>query len=640
MSKHIAMPVESEPWAVARSGFGGWLGKPMPEGAFQDQVRNLSNAIGVNPSAAVEAPGRSAAVAVTPAESSGVMETRAGIVCWKMRRKALERLLGGRESHAAVWEEVLGRFSRDPAECFREIEGPFAMAVLVPARQEMFLAVDKIGIQSLFYEESTERVVFCSDLRTLRELGGGSGGIEDQAIFNYLYMHVIPSPGTVFKGVKSLPPGCWLHYKEGRQHVKSYWAVQYSNERGRINFRQAKAEFRDILRDGVANELNGEARVGCFLSGGTDSSTVAGLLGEVTGRPAQAFSIGFEAEGFDEVGYARIASERFGCDHHVYYVTPKDVAELVPRIATAYGQPFGNSSAVPTYFCAKLAREVGVTRLLGGDGGDELFGGNERYAKQKLFEAYSLLPIGVRKPLIEPMVSYLSKSARMRTATKADSYIKQANIPLPDRLSTYNFLDRFGPENVFEPGFLECVTPSVPKDIQREIYRTVAAECTVNKMLGLDLKVTLADNDLPKVTIMSELAGVSVGYPFLTERVVSFAGRLPVDQKVKGLRLRHFFKEALADYLPQEILKKRKHGFGLPFGKWVAQKGDLRDVAVEYLRSFKSRGIVRPGFIDELLGRRLSEHANYYGTMVWILMILEMWIQSDQEHRIRNEVDR
>jgi asparagine synthase (glutamine-hydrolysing) len=208
-----------------------------------------------------------------------------------------------------------------------------------------------------------------------------------------------------------------------------------------------------VLREGV-RDASQDGTVGSFLSGGTDSSTIAGMLGEVTGQPARTYSIGFEARGYDEMHYARIAARHFGSMHHEYYVTPDDVVCAIPRIAQVHDQPFGNASAVPTYYCARLAKDDGVDTLLGGDGGDELFGGNERYAKQYLYSLYGDLPHGLRKGLIEPVIRRLPS---VSLVGKAQRYIKNASLPMPARYDNYNLLERLGPTAVFTRDFLDAV---------------------------------------------------------------------------------------------------------------------------------------------------------------------------------------
>ena len=200
---------------------------------------------------------------------------------------------------------------------------------------------------------------------------------------------------------------------------------------------------------------------------------------------------------------------------------------------------------------------------------------------------------------------------------------------MPDRLQAYNLLNRLGMETVLDEGFLTSVDISQPIALLQEAYGSVRASGMLHKMLALDLKFTLADNDLRKVGGMCELAGMEVGYPLLREDLVNFAARLPANYKVRGLKLRYFFKEALRDFLPLEVIKKEKHGFGLPFGAWVLTHSRLKELVWDSLTGLKGRGIVRKAFVDELMGQRLGEHSNYYGTLVWVLTVLEQWFRNE-----------
>jgi asparagine synthase (glutamine-hydrolysing) len=231
--------------------------------------------------------------------------------------------------------------------------------------------------------------------------------------------------------VKRLLPGGYLSVTDGRVESGRYWQITYrENEPARLA--DLEREFRERLDAGVRRAADGVV-AGCFLSGGTDSSTVAGLLGPATGGPARTYSIGFDAPGYDEMGYARVAARHFGTEHHEYYVTADDVEELLPRIAEAYGQPFGNESVVPAYFCAKAAQADGVERMLAGDGGDELFAGNVRYAKQELFERYGRIPSWLRRALVEPLFLGLPGGDRLPPLRKVRNYIRQARVPMPRR---------------------------------------------------------------------------------------------------------------------------------------------------------------------------------------------------------------
>jgi asparagine synthase (glutamine-hydrolysing) len=325
--------------------------------------------------------------------------------------------------------------------------------------------------------------------------------------------------------------------------------------------------------------------------------------------------------------YARIAARHFGTRHHEYYVTPDDVVAAIPLIAAVHDQPFGNSSAVPAFYCAKLAKADGIDTLLGGDGGDELFGGNERYAKQYLYSLYSDLPAALRKGLIEPMAFLLPS---VNIIGKAQRYMRNASEPMPARYDNYNLLERLGATGVFTAEFLAAVDPKRPQALMAQTYRQAHAGTLINRMLAFDLKYTLADNDLLKVTRSCELAGVSARYPMLDDSVVAFSASLAPRLKLKGTRLRYFFKQALRGFLPDQIITKTKHGFGLPFGLWLQTHGPLHAIAMDSLIDLKKRHFVRPEFIDELTSRHVQSHATYYGTMVWVLMMLEQWLS---QHR-------
>jgi asparagine synthase (glutamine-hydrolysing) len=520
---------------------------------------------------------------------------------------------------AADW---LRAYRQRGAECVSEARGPFAVVLADLGAGSILGATDRFAIRPLCYAVEGARFAFSdrADAVPLR----GARELDPQALFDYLYFHVVPAPRTIFRGVSRLENSHAVRFDGAGATAYAHWTPRFAED-GRATVAALKDEFRALVRDAVAREA-GKEQVGAFLSGGTDSSTVAGMLGAATGR-ARTYSIGFDAEGYDEMAYARIAAKHFGTDHHEYYVTPDDVLRGIPLVAAHYDQPFGNSSAVPAYFCALRAREDGVARLLAGDGGDELFGGNERYAKQRVFGAYEALPRGVRGGLVEPLVDGVPALRRVPLARKAASYVQQARVPMPDRLQTYNLLERLGARDVLTPAFLATVDAGEPLAEQRRVYGASTAGSLVNRMLQYDWKYTLADNDLPKVCGTTALAGVAVGFPLLADEIVEFSLRLPPGLKLKGLRLRYFFKEALRGFLPDEILAKRKHGFGLPFGVWLTRHAALREFALKALGRLAKRNLVRADFLASLGGDRLRERPGYYGEMVWILLMLEHWLE-------------
>lgn len=501
------------------------------------------------------------------------------------------------------------------------LHGPFALALVDAQEQTALLAIDRLGIQPLAFAQSAKGIVFASDARAVAAHPDVDNALSPQGLFNYLFFHMVPSPGSVFAGVEKLLPGQCIVWRQGRLERNFYWRVVYRDDGG-DNPGERVGRFKSLLSAAVRTAADAP-QVGAFLSGGTDSSTVAGLLTQSQGKPADTFSIGFDAEGFDEMEYARLASRHFGTRPHEYYLTPADVVAAIPKIAAAYDEPFGNASAIPTYYCAKLAHEAGIKVMLAGDGGDEIFGGNARYAKQKVFELYWQLPAWSRQALIEPLSGALPSLGPLR---KAKSYVEQARIPLPDRLETYNFLRREPLDQILTPDFLAQIQANQPEALLREVYDRTDSHSFINRMLHVDLKFTLADNDLRKVNRTCELGGVAVRYPLLDEALVAFSAELTPDEKVHGQYLRYFFKKSLADFLPREIIDKSKHGFGLPFGLWMQTHPELRELANDSLGMLRKRGIVQPAYIDRLLDQHRGGHASYYGVMIWVLMMLEQWL--------------
>lgn len=515
----------------------------------------------------------------------------------------------------------------DGRNALRRVGGDFALAAWDRQRRRGLLAVDRIGVRRLMHTRSGDRLAFASTLDAVAGCPGVPRELSTQALFDYAYFHVCPGPETVLRGVFRLPPGHCIEFGAGADAApQPYWAMHFEEPRG-VSTETLEAEFLELLRQSVG-DARGNEPCGAFLSGGTDSSTVSGMLGKVDGRPAQTFSIGFDVAGYDEMSYARIAAKHYGCEHHEYYVTPQDVVDAVPKIAASYDQPFGNASAIPTFYCARLAREHGMARLMAGDGGDELFGGNERYSKYHLLGLYHRLPTALRAVLVEPLLLSTPLTGRLPLVRKLRSYVEQARPPMPQRYQSYNLLLHLGIAEVFTPEFLAGVRTDHPQALLVDAHAPYRDASLINQMLGIDLRFTLADSDLPKVTHMCELAGMDVAFPLLDDRLVEFSARLPADYKLRGTQLRWFFKHALRNFLPPEVITKQKHGFGLPVGAWLVGHKPLNDLACDSIARLRERGIVRAAFVDDLMQRRLREHAPYYGTMAWVLMMLGLWLES------------
>lgn len=509
------------------------------------------------------------------------------------------------------------------------LHGCFSLAVLDLTERKALFAVDRAGIRPLYFARVGESVVFASRLGALAGTPGLERRVSDQALFDYLYCHVVPSPGTVYCGIDKLLPAQAAIVEPGARRVFFYWRMPY-RDRNPAGFAELSREFRALLPRAVERAATvpgaASASVGCFLSGGTDSSTVAGTLRLLRGAPVRTYSMGFAAEGYDEIEFARSAARHFETDPREYYVQPQDVVDAIPRVAAYCDEPFANASIVPAYLCARFARADGTARLLAGDGGDEIFGGNARYANQQIFEIYRQLPGWLRRAAVDP-IALLPWLRSVPVLSKLPSYVEQARIALPDRLESYNFLHRTPLSEIFLPEFLARIDPQAPLRGQRECYDRAGSRAIVNRMMHLDLKITLADNDLRKVNQACELAGVDVRYPLLDERLMELAAAVPPALQLKHNRLRWFFKRSLADFLPPEIVAKKKHGFGLPVGLWIAEHGPLRELTEDSLKSLKHRGILNPAYLDWLRAQHGGQHAGYYGVMLWVLVMLEQWLQ-------------
>jgi asparagine synthase (glutamine-hydrolysing) len=523
---------------------------------------------------------------------------------------------------AASAQAIHSAYLAKGAEFLAGLVGAFALVVHDENNERVLLAIDRIGIERLTYAHDGERVLFGTSAEQVAGFPGLTRRVRPQALYDFLMMHMIPAPQTVYEGVHKLPAASAAVFERGSHRVYAYWKPQF-RERQPERFETLRDELHGSLEAAI-RDCNPDDATGSFLSGGLDSSTVSGKLARVAGR-ARTFSIGFGVQAYNEIEFAQIAARHFKCDAFEYHVTAQDIVAAFPLIARIYDEPFGNSSAVPSYFCALRARERGVTHLLAGDGGDEIFGGNERYAKHKVFDAYFRIPQLLRRGLVEPIATRLP--GRPKLLQKARSYVEQARIPLPERLETWNFAYREG-SSMLEPGFAATIDQRLPFQHMDEVYAAAPASSTLNKMLFYDWQFTLADNDLRKVNTMCELAGVKVSYPMLDARVVELANRVTPDQKMAGLELRSFFKRAMEGFLPEQILRKTKHGFGLPFGDWLKTHEPLAQLVYGYLSDLKGRGIIRARFLDQLIDSQRSGHASYYGYAIWDFAMLEAWLQA------------
>ena len=529
-----------------------------------------------------------------------------------------------RASRAAALLGAL--YERFGCEFVEKLRGGFSVVLWDRLERRLVAAIDGFGIKRLAYLQDENKLLIASRVDAVARTGEADLDVNPAAIADLLNFTTSLGPQTIFARISRLAPGTLLVASDRDTHLQKYWDMRYNLE-GDTSEAALSRTLESLVERSVAAHCKDDspADLGAFLSGGTDSSTVVGMMARRGQGPVKAFSIGFQEQPFNELGYAEIAARRFGAEHHTYLVGPRDCFDALPHMVACFGEPFGNSSAVPTYFCARLAAQNGVKVLLGGDGGDELFGGNERYAIDKTFEIYHQIPRWLRKGLIEPVVAGAPFPDGL--VGRARRYIRRANIRGVERMLSYQFLRTHAPDDIFTGDFLNALGSYTVVDIPAGHYSRAGARDHLDRLLYVDVKITLADNDLPKVTCTSELAGIRTRFPFLDRDVAEFSGRVPARLKVKGLDKRYLFKRAFRELLPIEIVKKKKHGFGIPVANWLRTEPCFRELAHDVLLSARAmeRGYFRRQFIEELFRKHESDESTYYGDSLWTFLVLELW---------------
>ncbi len=536
---------------------------------------------------------------------------------------------GGQNSD--VLSVILAVYLKEGLGFVPRLRGDFVLALWDGRKPALYLATDPFRVFPLYYYQDGEKLVFASTIPAIRAFPGNLPlTLDPESVVDVTSNSAIPTPRTIYKEIKKAPAGVILSYSQGKSTLSSWWEINFlnpdrSSERELI--RRLKHDFTESIAlrlesDGYAGDL------GTFLSGGVDSSTVTGLVTELLQRPVKTFSIGFDEGSFNEMFYARVAARKFNARHLEYFVKPQDAVNLIPTLVETYGEPFANASAIPTYYCAKLAKENGVNIMYAGDGGDELFGGNQRYAVQRVFDYYKEIPRFIREPILKPMVFAMASWLPWKLLVKGKKYIQRASIPYPDRLSSWGLFETIPPAELFTPEFWKTVGPDYnPSAALNSCYFQAPAEEELDRQLYIDLKLAITDNDLLKVTQMSHAAGVAVRFPFLDRRFAESAATVPARMKMRGTQLRTFFKKAYSDLLPAEVLAKKKHGFGLPIPIWLRTHQPLNDMMKDLVLSRRSleRGIFNPEALAGMVEKHKTDATSFYGTILWNLMILELW---------------
>jgi asparagine synthase (glutamine-hydrolysing) len=517
-------------------------------------------------------------------------------------------------------ETIVHLFEDQGIGCLELLRGMFALAIWDGRKRELWLARDRLGKKPLYYYQDSKRFVFGSEIKTILEYLGVRRELNRDVIPLYLAYGYVPAPETIFKGIKMLRAGCWLKVKEGNVEEKEYWSPPPPIVETRGASLQNEREWCDALisqlREAVRLRLISDVPLGAFLSGGLDSSAVVALMAEESATPVKTFAIGFSGEpSYDETSHARVVANHLKTEHHEFIVEP-DAIDLIEKLTWHLDQPFGDSSAIPTYLVSKLARDH-VTVALNGDGGDELFAGYERFYAARLAQQYQRVP-KIAHNLISGVASRLPQGTGYRdVGRRASRFVNTARQELPDQY--------LGWVGIMSDDLAERLCGRArAADHFKNYFRARADGDPVPALLDVNMRSYLPDDLLIKADRMSMAASLEARSPFLDHVLVEFAATIPSSLKLKGSAGKYILKRAFENRLPREIIYRRKHGFGVPIGKWF--RATLRDYLNETLLSTRAaqRGVLRTEAVQQLVNEHLSG-ARDHGHALWTVMMLEVW---------------
>jgi asparagine synthase (glutamine-hydrolysing) len=523
-------------------------------------------------------------------------------------------------------EAIVHAYEEYGADCPKHLRGMFAFAIWDERKGELFLARDRVGKKPLLYAHTQGKLIFGSEFQALLLHPDVGRDVDREAIHHYLSFMCVPAPLTAYRQVRKLEPGHTLRYtRDGEIKVERYWQPDFSKKID-ISEEEAGERVLEILREAVRVRLMSEVPLGAFLSGGVDSSTVVALMSEVSDTPVKTFSIGFEEQDFSELHHARRVAEHVGAEHHEFIVRP-DALEVLPTLVEHYGEPYADSSAIPTYYVARETRRH-VTVALNGDGGDESFAGYERYAAMRLSERYRKLPNVLRERVIRQAVDLLPSSELKRGRVRSlKRFLKSASLPPVERyLRWVSVFDAGAKGDLYTDDFRRETEGADVRQWLAPWFARANGAGVVDASLLTDTMTYLPNDLLVKVDIASMAVSLEARSPFLDHHVIEFAASLPEKMKLRGLTTKYLLKKSLKKLLPSDNLTRPKMGFGVPVGHWF--RGEMQPYLRENLLSEKSsrRGITRP----EVVGRMVEEHtrgAKDYTHQLWTLLMLELWFQ-------------
>ncbi|KAF1710005.1 hypothetical protein CSC70_10045 [Pseudoxanthomonas kalamensis DSM 18571] len=531
---------------------------------------------------------------------------------------------------AAIADLISGRLedaaSADQSVPQRHWRGRFAFAAWQPGADEIRIFTDHFASLPLYWYQRDGHFAVATDLRLLLDAPGVRRAADPSAVYHFLNFTCIPAPLTICRDIRRVEPGTVLTLGLSSQHSTRYYVPEYP-----ADLHGSDTELATELRDRIQATVHDfrpqtDSDWGCFLSGGTDSSSIVSILSRQGGSQVHTCSIGFHEAGYDELDFARIAGEACGAKPHLARIDRKQALDLLDSVIDAYDQPFANASAIPTLGCAELGQTHGFGLMLGGDGGDEIFGGNERYAKDKVMESFYRLP-GPLKQAARAVGNVLG-GGHVHVLNRVRNFTRRASLPNPDRFYTDDSFASDFYEELLTPEFRAQVPQDASLEFMRGVFSTGPRTEPLHQIMRLDLLMAIAQNDLVKVHRACKWHGVSVRFPYLDQDLVDYCGRLASHYKVRGLKKRYLFKQAMDGILPVEILRKRKQGFGLPIAVWMKEDPALQARVREVLLDARTleRGWINQEFVTRLINLHMAGGWDYSNAL-WQLLVLELWLR-------------
>jgi asparagine synthase (glutamine-hydrolysing) len=542
---------------------------------------------------------------------------------YNYRELRQELLARGHELKTQGDTEVIAHLYEDHgADCVRRLHGMFAFALWDRRREQLLLARDRVGKKPLLYTIRDGTLTFASELHALLQDDAIPREADPVALDRFLALGYVPTPLTAIRGVRKLPPAHTLVMRGGRAELNRYWQLDHGRKLD-ASVEELCERVRDALRAATRRRMISDVPLGAFLSGGIDSSAVVAAMAEASPEPVRTFSIGFDHQRFDELPHARLIAERFGTVHEEFRVRA-DAIEVVPRIIRHYGEPFADSSAIPSFYLAEMTRRH-VTVALNGDGGDESFAGYTRYVANAVAGRLERVPAPLRHGLA-------ALGARVREGGDVGSLRNKFRrlagtlaLDAPGRYARYvSWFDAPSRAALYTPEFAETLDGTPAERIIEEAWAAASGDSVVDRMLAVDVSTYLVDDLIAKIDIATMAHALEARSPFLDHELMQLAASIPADLKVRGREKKWILRQALRGWLPDEILDRPKQGFSVPLSAWL--RTDLRSWAHEVLLD---PATLARGYFDQREVRRLLDRhaggAEGDAKRIWSLLMLELW---------------